>query len=236
MKIDYVVIASDDNPLYKDFYPIVAQQWHDLGYKTYYANITNKDSIETNKFGIIHKIKGIDYIPTSFQSQVVRLFCSNFITGNLLMSDIDMLPINGDYFSSYDTDLNDNTVVLFSGQPYGVNPYYPMCYALSHSNTFKKYLDIDGLTFAQYCKMLSENYGIKWNTDEHFMYEKLQKYVPFLRVKQRDFSRRINRPDWIYDIKKLKQGHYIDSHMLRPYSTYKDQIDKLISDIKISYE
>ena len=235
MKADYVVISSDDNPLYKDFYPVVAQRWYDLGYKTYYLNITEKDEIISNKYGIIHKIKKIDFIPTSFQSQVIRLFSSNLVEGNLFMSDIDMLPISKDYFSKYDNELDDKNIILYSGQPYGVNPYYPMCYVLGHSNTLKTYLKIANISFLEYCKMLSENIGIKWNTDEHFMYEALQPYREFLKVKQRDFSRRINRPDWVYDIEKLKQGFYIDSHMLRPYSLYKDKIDKLVEEIKLYY-
>jgi len=235
MKADYVIISSDDNPLYKDFYPIVAQRWKDLGYKTYYLNITDNTSIDCNEYGVVHKIKKVEFIPTSFQSQVIRLFSSNFINGNLLMSDIDMLPISKDYFNKYDNELENNNIILYSGQPYGVNPYYPMCYVLGHSTTLKKYLNIDKISFEEYCKVLSEKIGIKWNTDEHFMYESLQPYKQFLRIKQRDFTRRINRPDWIYDTEKLSQGFYIDSHMLRPYSMYKDKIDKLISDIKIHY-
>ena len=42
-KIDYVIISSDDNPLYKDFYPIISKRWFDLGIKTYYINITDSD-------------------------------------------------------------------------------------------------------------------------------------------------------------------------------------------------
>ena len=43
MKIDYVVISSDENLMYKDFYPIVARRWLDLGFKTYYVNIFDVD-------------------------------------------------------------------------------------------------------------------------------------------------------------------------------------------------
>ena len=93
--IDYVVISSDDNPMYKDFYPIVAKRWFDLGFKTYYVNITDEDSIEESEWGIVHKMKSLDFVSTGFQSQVVRLYCSNLVNGNILTSDIYMLPING---------------------------------------------------------------------------------------------------------------------------------------------
>ena len=114
MKIDYVVISSDDNPMYKDFYPIVAKRWSDMGYKTYYVNITDNNSILENEFGIIHNVKAIPNIPTGFQSQVVRLFTSNFIDANLLMSDIDMLPINKDYYEHCVSELTPDNIIIYS--------------------------------------------------------------------------------------------------------------------------
>jgi hypothetical protein len=231
-KIDYVVISSDDNPMYKDFYPIVSKRWNDIGFKTYYVNITDEDSVQENEYGIIHKIKNIGVGSTGFQSQVVRLFTSKFIDGNLLMSDIDMLPISGDYFRSYLSELTNENVLIYSGQPYGDVPYYPMCYVLSHSSNFKKYLDIENLNFSEYCQVLIEKYGEAWNTDENFMYDKFETYKDKLSIKNRDFSRRVDRGNWRYDLNLLKRGYYIDSHLLRPYSQYKQYIDRLLYEIK----
>lgn len=232
MKIDYVIISSDNNSMYKDFYHIVAKRWKDLGFKTYYINITNKDSIVENEYGFIHKIKSFDFVSTGFQSQVVRLFSSKFIEGNLLMSDIDMLPINGDYYNQYNNELTDDNVIIYSGQPYGNVPYYPMCYVLSNSKNYIKYLDIENLSFEEYCKMLLDNYKESWNTDENFMYDKFENHKDKVIVKTRDLSRRVDRGNWRYDLNLLKNGHYIDSHMLRPYLTYKKYIDELINYIK----
>jgi hypothetical protein len=227
--IDYVVISSDDNPMYKDFYPIVAKRWFDLGFKTYYVNITDEDSIEESEWGIVHKMKSLDFVSTGFQSQVVRLFTSTFIEARLLMSDIDMLPLNGNYFSSISKDLNDKNVIIFSGQPYGDVPYYPMCYVLSKSENFKKYLNIENLSFEHYCKKLYSKYGNAWNTDENFMYDQFENFKEQLLIRRdRDFSRRIDRGNWFYNESALKNGYYIDSHLLRPYNTHKKYIDKLV--------
>lgn len=231
MKIDYVIISSDDNPLYKDFYGVVAKQWYNLGFKTYYINITDIDEITENKFGIIHKIKSLDFVSTGFQSQVVRLFASNFINGNILISDIDMLPLNSEYFNQYLNELSMDNIILYSGQPYGDVPYYPMCYVLSYSATIKKYLDIDNMTFKKYCEKLLSNYGEKWNTDENFMYDQFKNYKNKLIIKNRDFSTRIDRSNWTYNLDLLKNGHYVDSHMVRPYSINKNKIDDLIKNI-----
>jgi hypothetical protein len=235
MKVDYAVISSDNNPLYKDFYPIVAKRWFDLGIKTYYVNITDNDSLEQTEFGIIHNIKKIKNIPSSFQSQVVRIFVANFIDANLLMSDIDMLPINGDYYNQYNNEFNGENIILFSGQPYNDTPYFPMCYVLASSKILKSVLGFSKVSFEKYCKKLAEYYTIKWNADEHFVYDMFKQHPNILKIKNRDFSRRIDRVYWHYDINKLKQGYYIDSHMLRPYSLHREQIDKLVNDIKLNY-
>ena len=229
--IDYVVISSDDNSDYKDFYPIIAKRWHDIGIKTYYINITNEDSIVNNEYGVIHKIKSLENIDSGFQSQVVRLFSSNFIDGNILISDIDMLPINKEYFYSYLSELTLDNIILYSGQPYGDVPFYPMCYVLSNSNTLKNILEIKDINFLEFCNKLINDYDGKWNTDENFMYDKLNKNIKKLIIKNRNFSNRIDRSNWYYD-EKLLSNFYIDSHLLKPYSKYYEKINDLINKLK----
>lgn len=232
MKIDYVIIASDENPTYKDFYPVVAKKWNELGFKTYFINICDNDEIFENKWGIVHNIKALEFVSTAFQSQVVRLFSSNFIEGNLLMSDVDMLPLNKEYYNSYVNELTENNVIIYTGQPYTDVPYYPMCYILAHSNTLRNLLSIKNLSFSDYCKMLFEKYGEAWNTDEHFMYDEFQKNKESLVIKSRDLKRRVDRFRWGYDYNLLKEGYYIDSHLLRPYAQYFQEVNKLINHAK----
>lgn len=231
MKIDYVIISSDDNTTYKDFYHIVASRWNKLGFKTYYINITDTEELIKNKYGIIHKIKKLDVISTSFQSQVVRLFVSNLIkNSNILISDIDMLPINGGYFNQYLNQLTKKNVIIYSGQPYRDVPYYPMCYILSDSDNLSEILEIKGLNFSQYCKMLLEQYGDKWNCDENFVYDKLSKNQDRLIINNRNIiETRIDRSNWVYDIDKIKEGFYFDSHLLRPLEKNKKEITELLN-------
>ena len=56
MKIDYVVISSDDSH-YLDFYKPVAEMWKNLGYKTIMLHVTEDDSEFHNEYGIYRKIK-----------------------------------------------------------------------------------------------------------------------------------------------------------------------------------
>jgi hypothetical protein len=42
---------------------------------------------------------------------------------------------------------------------------------------------------------------------------------------------RIDRICWNYTPELIKEQHYIDCHMLRPYSTHKSEIDNLVQHI-----
>lgn len=230
--IDYVIISSDDNPLYKDFYEIVAKRWYELGFKTYFINITNTNEIIENKWGVIHKMKSVDGFSTGLQSQIVRLFVSNLIDGNILISDIDMLPLSSKYFNNLVYDLTEKNIVLCSGQPYSDVPFYPMCYILTKSKLLRSILEIEGMTFENYCKMINDTYHGAWNSDENFLYDKLKNNEGILIKKERDFEKRIDRSKWVYDINLLKNDYYIDSHLLRPLSTEIKQINNLLNELK----
>jgi hypothetical protein len=78
--------------------------------------------------------------------------------------------------------------------------------------------------------------GFGWDTDELYfvkmvnLYEnqsiitKLNRGWEYGRAKKR-----IDRVYWTYDENELKTQNYVDSHSLRPYSKYKNEIDKLIN-------
>lgn len=228
-KIDYVVISSDDNPMYKDFYPIISNRWKDIGLKTYFINITDEDNIIFSKSGIIHKIKKLDFVSTAFQSQVVRLFSSNLLEdSNLLISDIDMLPISRNYFNEIISKFDSLKISICSGQPYNGYPYYPMCYNIANSNILRDILDIKGLSFSDFCRLLIKKYGEVWNADEMFMFDMFQRNTDKLSIYKRDMNRRIDRSKWSYSVERINCEYYIDSHLLRPYSKYKKEINDLI--------
>jgi len=229
--IDYIIISSDDNPTYKDLYHIVAKRWYDMGFKTYYINITNEESLKTNKYGVVHSIKALPDYSTAFQSQIVRIFANKFIDGVTLISDIDMLPISKTYFESNTNFLTDDNIIIYSGQPYVDVPYFPMCYILAPTTKLKKIFNLDILSYKEFCLDVMESVGVKWNSDEHYLYNKLNECKDDLIIKDRVFNNRIDRSNWNYDIDLLKNGYYLDSHLLRPLSIHNTEIMRLINDI-----
>jgi len=233
MKIDYVVVSSDTNPMYSDFYPIVSKKWNQLGFDVIYLKIDNHETeLKHTEYGLMKTFKAVEGIDTGFQSQVVRIYASMLFdeSKNIMMSDIDMLPLNSDYFSENALKANENEILIYSGQPYD-NPYFPSCYILGNTNILKNIFELEN-NYDDFIKKLASYSKCEWNTDEHYMYDKLIKYNNKI-ILERDFNRRVDRIDndrWKYPVDEnlLKAGYYIDSHMIRPYSKYKKKIDKLL--------
>lgn len=238
MNIDYVIVGCDENPLYLDFWPLVSKIWKTkIGITPVLGLITNEDSdlIET-EYGLIKKFKQINGISSSLQSQIVRLFLTKFLNGYSLISDIDMIPLSKDYFFHNAEQINRNNIIVYSSDNLECiqNEMYPMCYILAHKNTYNKIFDLNS-TWENFCKSLNDR-NQNWYTDQKYLYEKINAFkkdgndIILLERKWNPIaSKRIDRVFWAYDPDKVKEGYYIDSHLLRPYSKYKQEIDKLIN-------
>ena len=178
MKVDYVIVSSNNNPYYLDFWPIISKVWKEKFKITPVLGlISDEDSeLENSEFGLIKKYKSVEGIDEGLQSQIVRLYLPKELDGYCLISDIDMIPLSPQYFDDCATHLTkDNIVIYSSDNPECLkNNEYPMCYVSSHSESFKKIfeLDLDWVSFVNLLK--KRNQG--WSTDQKYLYEKVNEY------------------------------------------------------------
>jgi hypothetical protein len=238
MKIDYVIVSSDDNPLYLDFWEIVKRLWIDLiGIKPILVKISDNDNVEDFGDYIIHNIKSVEGVNTGFQSQVARMYVTKYYQDYVcLTSDIDMLPLSKKYFTENIQVYNNDSLVIFSSDAYKDINRYPICYNATKGKIFDEILQFDE-SFEDYTKKLL-SFGWGWDTDELFFGMKVNsfgnqdKIIKMSRGWERGIAlHRIDRSKWEYSTDELIKQNYIDSHSLRPYSEHKIEIDKLIKTI-----
>lgn len=238
MKIDYVIVSSNENPYYLDFWPIISKVWKEkFNITPVLGLICNEDSdFEESEYGLVKKFKSIEGVDTGLQSQIVRLFLTKELNGYSLISDIDIIPLSVKYFEECASHLTENNIVVYSSDnPECLyNKEYPMCYVSSHSDSFKLILKLD-LNWPEFVKMMKgRNQG--WTTDQKYLFEKINEF----KLQKNDVvllnrgwtgmaHKRIDRASWGYDPIKVSEGYYIDSHSLRPYSQYSEEINKLIN-------
>jgi hypothetical protein len=238
MNFDYVIMGSNKDPLYLDFWPVVSKVWKEkFNITPVLGLIDDEDSdIFESEYGLVKKFKATPNIDHGLQSQIVRLYLPKYLEGKCLISDIDMFPTSKKYFLDAATHVKDDNFVIYSSNhPQTVkNKMFPICYVAGHSNVYKTIFDID-LSWDEFTMLLS-NRDEKWYTDQKYLFEKAidfewktNKLVLLERNWNSKINNRIDRSEWYYSENLVKEGYYIDCHSLRPYNEYKTEIDKLIS-------
>jgi hypothetical protein len=232
-KINYVVVGANKNPLYLDFWPIVSKIWKEnFDVTPVLGLIDDVDSdIEEYEFGLVKKFKSCN-ANTGFQSQIVRLYLPKYLNGNCLISDIDMFPLSRKYFDECAKKLTEDNLLIYSSnhsQTINTN-MFPMCYVAANSDTFKNVFDLN-LSWNDFCLLLA-NRNEDWYTDQRYLYDKVMEFgkkTNKLILLGRSWNNdRIDRGNWGYNPDLVKNGHYIDCHSLRPYQTYKHEINRLL--------
>ena len=230
MKIDYCLMGSTENPYYLDFWPVVSKVWKTkFNITPVLGLICNEDSdLIEGDYGIIKKIKKSPFSNPETQSQIIRLYLSKFLNGNCVISDIDMAPLSKKYFIDDISKFSDNDILIMSShhsQTINTNQY-PMCYVIGHTDIFNKIFKTN-LCWDDFVKE-SATHG--WYSDQLFLYKSIQSYgVDNVKFPYRSFNNdRVDRSSWHYDENMVKNGEYVDSHLLRPYGMYSNEITKLI--------
>ena len=233
MVVNYVLMGSNMNPLYLDFWPVVSKVWKDVFNITPVLGLISDEESEMydDGNGLVVKLKSIDGIDNGLLSQLVRLYLPKYLNGNCIISDIDMIPLSKKYFIDDLKNYSDNDFIIMSSHhPQTINTnQYPMCYVAGNDETFKRLftLNNDWLSFIKKIPLQG------WYTDQIYLYDVVNTNVNFnykFPIRNGGFtSNRIDRSEWGYNIDKLKEGYYIDSHSLRPYSQYSNEINKLIN-------
>ena len=238
MSLDYVLIGSDTNPYYLDFWPTISKVWSQVfKVKPVLGLICDEDSeIYEDQYGLVKKFKRTEGVDLGLQSQIVRFYLANYVNGNCLISDIDMLPLSKEYFEGTCSRLDTKNIVIHSSD----NPeclrknMYPMCYVAASSEVFKSVFDLH-LSWEEFSNLLN-NRNETWYTDQKYLFEKVNQYneinknVIFLkRGWSGPANRRIDRVSWIYNPERVSSGFYIDSHLLRPFTQYQNEINNLVN-------
>lgn len=241
-KIDRVILSSNDNPMYLQFWPLVANAWQKLiGIKPTLILIA-EDNIQVDEtVGEVIRLKPISGISTASYAQIIRLLAPIFFENEIsIISDIDMLPLNKDYFINSVKDIPDDKFVVYRDMAYGKDSLrFPMCYNAGKGYLFKDIFKINSVNDIENKIKEWVKKGCSWETDEVMLYthvrgwNKFKSHCIFLGHTSM-VPQRIDRVAWGYDKNKLKNHYYIDAHMVRPLDKYYKEIKELADDLGLN--
>lgn len=234
LKINRVILSTDANPTYIEFWPVVAKVWKQLlGIQPTLALIAD-DSVHVDEsLGDVIRLKPIEGVPTAQYAQLIRLLLPIYFEDDVcIISDIDMIPLCKDYFVNSVTHIPQDCFVVYRDKAYQEHERrYPMCYNAALGKTFKEVFKINNPH--EIPELIKKWYalGLKWDTDELMLYWYLSQWPDFQErcIKLgHETIKRVDRSFWNYDALKVRNLQYIDAHCLRPYSQYQQEIDALI--------
>jgi hypothetical protein len=235
-----VFFSSDRNPFYSDFAPYVKKAWESFGFEVYYSIIDEE-----------YNFAKPEIIPYGNQSQICRVLLPALYPDRIcITADIDMLPLSKDYFLNSLSALSnkeDNIILSLSSDAYSnldskTFKRHPICYLAGFGQTFSKVTKTTNKKQMDDVMLEWWKKGYKWDTDEMCFSLDLYKSISNNEVVLKELSRgwsngianlRIDRARWAYDLNELQKNSYIDSHMLRPLSSFEQKLLPLFRSISI---
>lgn len=242
MKLDCVLTAVNENPMYIDFVPIFIKTWNKL-----YPDVRVKIILIAKKIPkdlILHKdniilFEPIQDVSTSFTSQFIRNLypCILNYKNAVMITDIDNLPMNRTFFTKNIENISDNKWINL--RDCKTSNEICMMWQVAKPDTWKQVFHIHNLQDIK-DTLISVNNTINyvdghgcsgWCTDQEFLYEKVMKWNEktknyiFLKDKNTGFRRWDGRGFTSLDSigkKEIAEGKYSDYHALRPMSRYSD--------------
>jgi hypothetical protein len=238
LELQRVILATNNNPNYIQFWPIVAPLWKQMGLKPTLALIADKDCPIDTSLGDVIRFDPLPDVPESLQAQAIRLLLPVlFPNETCLISDIDMLPISKRYFEEGAKGCPDYAFLVYRNKApgYAQGGKYPMCYLAAKGYVFSAIFGI--CTYEQIPGMLRNfaKAGLGWYTDEWMVYayaKQWEKRGGRIFCLNHTVEARLDRIQWNVDFNNLEIGKYIDCHCPRPYSEHRSTIDRVVEAIK----
>ena len=259
--IDIVLVSTNDDPRYNEFWPMIRDRWISLGVKPICIQVSNKwdnDHIDDHIDYAFLNLK----IPQNLNNRISgriaaisRLYAVKWFSDKICMiSDIDLYPLNKDYYDLISKRLNHNNVVISNYMPYSEKQKsireFRMCHIIGNTNLLSKIFNSnkrDSLyeyTINTVVKSLNESNKIWVASDELYItkrYYETSKDIQYDIIKHTNYDQ---YHEYMLSRRKTPQGEacplleninskkWSNFHMPMPYSKNKDDIFKIIKKIE----
>ena len=233
MKIDKVILASNNNKEYLDFWPIVSEAWARMDIEPVLI-YTGKEKINLDGNVINFYIDGLDPV---FVAQNIRILApALFQDKNSITSDIDDLPLSKKYFVDNVKDIPSHMFVIYRWG-FITETMVPICWTLANGKVWKEIFNIK--SESDIVNKLINWYPINykkgnqnWYTDQLMLKKYISKFdkkYPNRVIYFDDQTLHFNRIDRaetdsvLFNLQS-KKVEYTDYHMPIPYKQFKNII------------
>lgn len=258
MKIKRVILSTNKNPLYYDF-------WNNLSFTykekfgitptlIFFGSKKDKEEIGlSDKYGEIIYENEVPNIP-SWQYTWALFYYTQFFKEDVCLTiGIDQIPLGTYFIKDLIKEVDDEKYIILlddhyqyikqSTKSWNEGGNCQTSYHIGKGNSFKKIHDFEKNFKDEILKInslkLNTMWQNGWGTDETyaslnlFNYKNKENIINFSKSKDL-IERRIEcyrTQETPYNLEQLKNNHYIECHSCRPYSSHKNYLDKLFNNI-----
>lgn len=188
MKIDTVLTACNLNSYYLSFVPLFIKSWQKMmpgiEVKVILIAETIPDHLIAYKDSVI-LFHPITHVSTAFISQYIRILYPALIEteGAVLISDVDMFPMNKRYYTDNIASVPDNHFIYFRDVLLQEKEI-AICYNAASPDTWGEIFDIESLgdvrtrltRIGRSMAYANVHGGTGWNKDQRDLYEYVMKW------------------------------------------------------------
>jgi len=245
MKLKHCLLACNENTKYLHYWPFVKRAWKQIvGIDVTMIYIGESLHEELENDPCVTLFKPVSNIPTATQAQMIRLLYPALIKtdGAVVISDMDCIPLNADFFHRGFSDATANQFVSLKA-PMEDSKQVVMCYVGAMPAVWGDMFRIKDLDDVR-AKMemwsglytADENHGgVGWCSDQLELYSRVKDW-------EESCPERLNISKWAWDFPRLDRGmphewiemnphlesriryrHYVDFHM-PPIEEFREQI------------
>ena len=247
LKLDCVLTAVNEKPKYIEFIPVFIKAWKKFYPKTHIkivliANKITKKFLKYSKNIILHK--PLPGVSTVFTSQFIRLLYPGLLNyHDVMITDIDNIPLNNTYFSENIKNINKKNWVNFRDWKNKSGPQIAMCWQMATPKIWREVFNINSIKDINECLIKINKNNKGWFSDQIYLYKKVmewntltQNYIVLkdkntkYKILDRGNIKNIKLgSDKINSIKKdVNKGIYSDFHLLTSHIKYKDVINFIV--------
>jgi hypothetical protein len=240
-EIDRVILSTNNDPRYIEFWPVVAKVWQAMGIRPTLALIATEDCPIDTSLGDIIRFDPMPDVSEVLQAQAIRLLVPAFFPEDIcLISDIDMLPMGSSYFKDWAKSCPEDTFLVYRDWVWADwLKRTSMCYNAAKGKLFADMFGVTSPEDIPHILRKWQNLNWGWETDELVLYASINEWEskgnPVMRL-HHAVGPRLDRGGWNIDFDLIDVTSYHDCHCPRPYSENKETIDKIVNALLVHYE
>lgn len=185
LRLTHALIACDLNAVYLDCWPLAQRAWRELaGLEPVLVLVAAEDTVPEplRRDPTVHVFKPVDGLHSAFQAQCIRLLYPGLLEldGGVVTSDIDMLPLQRDYFHRPAARIDARHFLAYRDVLLRAHEI-PICYNAALPAVWRALFQIDSEDDAR-AKLAEWGHGVAyegvrggrgWETDQRILYRAL---------------------------------------------------------------